>query len=345
MEDCLLTKLSGQISSKEYIPSFGELIINFKKGNYKLTFNLRDSIHVRIENGHFTDESLQQNLGTTSELNRGYNTICILAEEGAYLSINNKYNIKSFGNYPYPLTKNGDISFDISDIKYIDITSFYDYSYGIYGDIGGCSWNISGDLYFSDKVYGSIDDIIINSDSLNRISMGGTSIKDSTNLSRLSNTLTELSLSNNTPGLTLDLSIFRDFTKLSGNLKLNKSQVTGTIDDLANTLLNGELRIASEVVVGDLSKLPKDLKFFSAQGKGTFTWETERPPESVAFCVENVNLGNYVDAFLINMDKCVVSSHHSRLMSLLGSRTSASDAAVASLKSKGYIISVNFISL
>lgn len=344
MEDCLLTKLSGQISSKEYIPSFGELIINFKKGNYKLTFSLRDSIHVKLENGHFTDESLQQNLGTTSELNIGRNTICILAEEGAYLSIDNKYNIKSFSNYPYPLTKNGDISFDISDIKYIDITSFYDYEYGIYGDIEGCSWNIRGDLCFSDKVYGSIDDIIINSDSLNRIYMGRTSIKDSTNLSRLSNTLTELSLGNNTPGLTLDLSIFRDFTKLSHTLNLTKSQVTGTTDDLANTLLNGELRINSEVV-GDLSKLPKNLKFFSARGKGTFTWETERSPESVAFCVEEVNLGNYVDAFLINMDKCVVSNYYPKFMSVLGSRTSASDAAVASLKSKGYIISVNSIRL
>jgi len=55
-------------------------------------------------------------------------------------------------------------------------------------------------------------------------------------------------------------------------------------------------------------------------------------------------MGDYIDAMLINQSNCQIgidTSEFGRTISVHDTRTSASDAAVATLKSKGYTVKVN----
>ena len=107
-----------------------------------------------------------------------------------------------------------------------------------------------------------------------------------------------------------------------------------------------ECQLKEATVGGDISALSNNLAFLSTQGgTTTLSWKGERAESANIIALEDVRLGDDVDRMLINQAKCKAkflgdSSWYHRIMAS-GNRTSASDNAVQTLKSKGYTIVVN----
>lgn len=142
-----------------------------------------------------------------------------------------------------------------------------------------------------------------------------------------------------------DISNLAGLTKLK-TLYLTSHNLHGDIGVLANMPELDDLDIYG-TVSGDIGKLPPMLPFFECKNfvNSKFTWSTERPSSACILALSRTNLGNYVDAMLINQAKCTYREapsgkpwYHS--ISVIGTRTSASDAALQTLQGKGYTVSV-----
>lgn len=151
------------------------------------------------------------------------------------------------------------------------------------------------------------------------------------------------------------------------SLNLNSTSVSGDIQSLEtipqdfmfdNTGVYGDVstrmgnifRITAKNVTslhGDLSKFGIELPqnhtlFFSSPS--SFTW-SERPASALILALEDCNLGNYVDKMLQDQANCKATTASDppswyKLISVKGTKTSASDDAVATLQQKGYTVSV-----
>lgn len=147
----------------------------------------------------------------------------------------------------------------------------------------------------------------------------------------------------------LDTSVSGDIQSLETmpqDLLFDNTRVYGDV----STRMGNTQRITAKNVLGlhgDLSKFgteiaEKNTLFFSSPS--SFTW-SERPVSAVILALENCNLGNYVDKMLQDQANCKASTASNPLswykaINVKGSRTSASDAAVATLQQKGYTVSV-----
>ena len=108
------------------------------------------------------------------------------------------------------------------------------------------------------------------------------------------------------------------------------------------------LKSGGAKVIGDLSKMPKSFLYMSATiGMQDLTWATNRPSDAKIISMNYINLGSYVDAMLINQAKCTAVDStdldfgFQKIISVYGTRTSASDEAVQILKEKGYTVNFN----
>ena len=178
--------------------------------------------------------------------------------------------------------------------------------------------------------------------------------------------LTTLNLSNTqVSGNTGDL---KTLTALA-NLKVYNSQVSGNIGDLktltaltilnlANTQVSGnigslssltklkDLNLGKLKVTGDLANLPASCRFVSVNNVegSSFTWG-ERASSSKILAINGDALIDNVDKMLQDQAKCQVGftssdGNNYKIIACSGTRTSASDDAVATLQQKGYTISI-----
>ena len=111
-----------------------------------------------------------------------------------------------------------------------------------------------------------------------------------------------------------------------------------------------ELYVKGINIQGDLSLLPAGLMFLSNKnGVSNCSWDNSRPSSSNIFAIEGSLTVNNIDGMLNDFSNCVVPSKPSEAyystIDIRGTRTSASDAAVSSLKSKGYTIIVNGVTI
>lgn len=99
-------------------------------------------------------------------------------------------------------------------------------------------------------------------------------------------------------------------------------------------------------VYGDISKIGNENFITMVDNNSKFSWKTERNSSYKILAIEGIpNFGEDLDAMLINQAKCVVgftSSDNSfkKAITARGTKTSASDAAVATLQQKGYTVLV-----
>lgn len=103
-------------------------------------------------------------------------------------------------------------------------------------------------------------------------------------------------------------------------------------------------------MVADLSQIQAEVWMVITEGREDkiFSWKTTRDSSLPIIALRDINLGNDVDAMLINQAACNPHSGVSGndlIIKVYGTRTSASDAAVATLKSKGMTIIVNNVTL
>ena len=164
-----------------------------------------------------------------------------------------------------------------------------------------------------------------------------------------------------------DISSLKDLTALTSFRMLN-TQVSGDIASLG-TLTNltyfelsstdnivgdiSSLKTLSKLesfklkgnnIYGDLATIPAQCKFASFSANAKFTWGT-RPSSSKILAIENAPIISNIDKMLQDQAACqagITSSDitYYKAITATGTRTSASDAAVQTLQSKGYTVSI-----
>ena len=151
---------------------------------------------------------------------------------------------------------------------------------------------------------------------------------------------------------------------------LNDTNVSGNIGNMLARIQ--DLRIDNTSVVGNITEVLKKTYYFSAKNVrglvgdlanfateeisstaipfissiGNFDWGS-RPSSAMIVALEGCALGNSVDKMLQDQAACKVPEKLStssyqwyKIISVKGTRTSASDSAVAALQAKGYTVSI-----
>lgn len=142
---------------------------------------------------------------------------------------------------------------------------------------------------------------------------------------------------------------------LDKSLDENAEYVTGEVGLLQNnsylTNLQGALDYTN--ISGDLSLAPPKCNYVyiaPANMRGRkWTWKHTRDSSCpIMSIVTDVafNFGDDLDACLINLAQCsTTGTYTTKSLILSGTRTSASDSAVTTLKSNGYMVKVNGVTL
>ena len=144
-----------------------------------------------------------------------------------------------------------------------------------------------------------------------------------------------------------DIANLKNLTALT-SLNLYNAQVplTGNIGQLSTLSSCISMSLKYSKLTGDLAILPSKLIFVSfANDKGSvFTWSTRQSTAKIIAIEGNASLTN-IDKMLQDQAQCQVGFLSNdpvwlKTISVAGNRTSASDAAVATLQQKGYTISI-----
>ena len=153
--------------------------------------------------------------------------------------------------------------------------------------------------------------------------------------------LTHLTIDNTQ--VTGDIAVFGKLTGLTQIPTINRTRVTGDIAVYKKCNFK-ILQLLGTSVYGDLSVLPNNILWVQADinTTGTFTWTGIKNRTNI-LAVENCKC-NKIDAFLNDMATLEAKFGGEQIwyktISLIGTRTSASDAAVQTLQSKGYTVSI-----
>ena len=180
-----------------------------------------------------------------------------------------------------------------------------------------------------------------------------------------SSSLASVSLKGNIIG---NISSLKNMTALT-NLTVNSTQVTGDISSLknmtalisfsGNCFINGkaeELKMLSKLQTfdcensvnkgnfGDIALLPASLKYLNIGVSASVSWSS-RPSTSKIISIYNSPKLSNIDKMLQDQAACVTgitssTPEYMKSITATGTRTSASDAAVQTLQSKGYTVSI-----
>lgn len=308
---CLVTKLQGVVENDNLL-KIGEFRIKVTETkspskdsqSINLSFS-KDSVVEIIGNGYFTDETLQQNLGTSMNFMANTPKLIYISNGNYYISIRDKYSLLQLNTNvkAYP-------EFNINDLKFSKVVNIESYSNKISGDLSAfidkgltyvvlINTNISGDLS------------TLNLDNLFRLDINSKLIHGNT--SKVAKALNLQYLS------------------------LNNTSVNSNLEDIKNLPIIDTAFLGNNVI-GDLSTIPNSIKTVSGFGK--VTWTSDRPTSAYIPNIENFNLGNDVDRMLNNLAKCQDNGYNIKYIKCSGNRTSASDTAVTTLQQKGYTVSI-----
>ena len=122
---------------------------------------------------------------------------------------------------------------------------------------------------------------------------------------------------------------------------MSSTQVSGDIAALKNLTALTIMEFKNVTGLrGDMGTLPDNILFFTG-GKGNFTWTTSS--RTYILATEGAHCDR-IDDMLNDMAtktaKFAGDEAWYKTISLIGTRTSASDAAVQTLQSKGYTVSI-----
>ena len=343
MGKCFVAKLSGS-SNNSNLLRIGEMRIKFNKvSNPTATTQCviinvsRDTKIEIIGNGYFTDSSLAQNKGKNLTITANIATEVYVSNNDIELAILDKYAIR---NISIKFNYNGSASFDIGSLKYsTPLITLYMTNMSTYGDISalknltsltnfnGNSTNVSGDIVN-----------LKNLTSLTNLYIGGTNVSgDIVNLKNLTS-LTNLDGSDtNVSG---DIVNLKNLTNLN-SLRFTSTNVRGDIANLKNLtkITNMEFKNVTGLT-GDMGTLPDNILFFTG-GSGKFTWTTSSRTYILATEKSHCDkIDDMLNDMATKTAKFMGEQAWFKRIDLIGTRTSASDAAVQSLQSKGYTVSI-----
>ena len=354
MNKCFITKLPSSVDN-DNLPVLGQLRINWLKQS-DLTDNdaraiglsTNDSITIKVSGAHLTDSTLASNLGNTKTITvaDGVVWLYVSNDADAILTIDNKYSLTNL-NFVRP-RKDGlkrSVKFDINDIRYCTgLTFICLLNTQVSGDINAISQltalsylnlgntNVSGDISAVSQLT-----------ALSSLNLAGTNVSgDISTISKLT-ALTDLSLARtNVSG---DISALSQLTALA-NLTLSNTNVSGEIDSLANlTKLSNFSQLKGLSLTGDMSKIPAGVNFISQRDRKVttnFTWTADSRKNATLLAMEGPIPFDTasMDNMLIDQATCTFkpTDSYSRIISVSGTRTSASDEAVATIQNMGVTI-------
>ena len=122
------------------------------------------------------------------------------------------------------------------------------------------------------------------------------------------------------------------------------NNVTGNVKYLYGLKSLNVLSLKKANINGDIAKLPSSTYVLAVTGTTDFIW-SNRDTKGYILAIEGNPKINNIDQMLINQAQCVkhpfpADEEWYKVISATGNRTSASDAAVATLQQKGYTVSV-----
>lgn len=354
MTRCLVTKLAG-IADNDSLNKIGEARIHISKidsptvSTQGIGFAFAKETTLRIVgDGNFTDVNLTENKGKTLTIHANLGVTCtpVYFSNGDYDIVFNKYDIIRVEN-----TTKGHASyadnrvFDIDDFKYsnslLSLNLFGGSSYGDLKSISKLNRIMSIFLNNCKNITGDLEDIK-DSIAVEGLSFSDNVAGDISSLQRLTKLKSFESPTNtNIKG---DISVFANMPNLS-TLTLRKASLSGDISSFENTKLSYAL-IDNGNYTGDLAKFPSTKEaIFYANNANSFTW-SNRPSTKYIF---GMSIGkstvDNIDKMLQDLSACQVGYSGDMLwkrsITVGGTRTSASDDAVAALQQKGYTVTIN----
>lgn len=315
-DKCLVTRLNGVVANNS-IPRLGfikvkvEAVASPTKVTQGFLFNPTKNTVITIDgDGYFTDESLSQNLGKTKSVNSGTFSPVYVSNGNFYVNIPKKVTtfIPKNNSSQNGTAEANNKSFDIEQLKFSTNIGFMEISNtGAYGDIASFANMASlNDLYVSNAkdLYGNIA-------SLNKCPIT-TFYAENTNLGGDIANLRNCSIC-----------ILQGSTGFHGNIENMPNVVHGYFQGNA--------------IYGDVSKLNKASLLTGATCN--WSWKNERSSDKTIIAFTDGNFGSDLDAMLINQAKCAAGSI--KTIKVQGTRTNASDAAIAALQGKGYTVSIS----
>jgi hypothetical protein len=327
MGKCLITKLNGSVQNDSLL-RIGEFCIEVRKeesptaDSQKFSVrNTKDSQLRIIGNGYFTNETLSENKGKVMDIAANTETLVYYSNGDYEIVVSEKYSLSIFGVFLSTSWKDfkGKLSFDIESLKY--------------------SLNIQNLMLSNTQVTGDIA-VLGKLTSLAILMLSNTQVTGDIAVLGELTSLRHLMLSNTQ--VTGDIAVFGKLTNLTDIPSVSNTKVTGDISVYKNTKSN-QLQFKGTRVYGDLSVLPNNVLWVQGDSKtGTFTWTGIKNRTNI-LALEKCKCNN-IDALLNDMAtleaKFVGEQIWYKTISLIGTRTSVSDAAVQTLQSKGYTVSI-----
>lgn len=322
MNKCFITKLQGVVDNASLL-KLGELRIGFSnKGNSSLIQSIGIGVinPVSLEilgDGYFTDSNGDTNLGKKKTFTASADSINILGT--CVLSIIEKYNLTILSSS----SPNTNITYAcIDDLKLSKALKKINLNYKeVEGDIASLEnlTELKSISIMSSKVYGDIA-------SLGKLK----------GLEYLNITDTKM---------TGNINFLSNFKELK-NVLVSGPNITGNIDALNNNSKLAEFVATNTNITGDLAKLPESCYYVAITNASNtpFSWST-RSSSSKIIAIQKRPKITGIDNMLQNQAQCqsaITSSTDPlrKAITATGTRTSASDAAVQTLQSKGYTVSI-----
>ena len=226
------------------------------------------------------------------------------------------------------------------------LTTLYFSNNNVTGDISAFTNNTAlTALYFSNtNVTGDIS-AFTNNTALTTLQLSNTNVTGDISAFTNNTALTYFQLNNT--NVTGDISAFTNNTALKF-LQLSNTNVTGDISAFRNCPLE-EIRVDNVGnLTGDIARLPAKCYYIALgndASKTVLNW-TRRDTSEYIVAFSGIAKVTNVDDMLIGMSKCTAHPNITtfptwkKLISIVGTRTSASDSALATLQQKGYTVSV-----
>ena len=355
MNKCLVTKLSGKCSNTELL-RVGEVRIAFKKvdkptkGNQAIDLNVNKPVILEIiGDGSFTDSSLNVNKGKQLSYNVTDSTVFV-SNDNLEIAILDKYSIVTLKPYYYTGIVSekedfGNKSICIDDYSYsTNLNILYLTGIQVTGNIDSLKnlTSLTSISLNATQVIGNIDSLK-NLTALKSLQLGNTQVIG--NIDSLKNLTALTSFILSKTQITGNIDSLKNLTSLT-SISLNDTKITGNIDSLKNLTSLATIILKQCTFKGDLALVPASCRFASFQENinTSFTWST-RPSTAKIIAIEgNAKILN-LDKMLQDQAQCQVgyiSTDPSwfKAISVVGTRTSASDAAISTLQSKGYTVTI-----
>ena len=326
MGKCLITKLSGSVQNDSLL-RIGEFRVRVSTVESPTADSQRFSVkntkdtQLRIiGDGYFTNETLSENKGKVMDIAANTESLVYYSNGDYEIVVSEKYSLLSIGVFLSTDWKDfkGKLSFDIESLKYSPNIIRVMLS----------NTQVTGDISVLGKLTGLVSIFLSNTQVTGDISVLG----KLTGLTKLELYRTQV---------TGDISVLGKLTGLGDIPNISYTKVTGDISVYQNTKVT-QIQLVGTSVSGDLSVLPNNVLWVQVRNTGMFTWTGIKNRTNI-LALEQCKCDK-IDAFLNDMAtleaKFVGEQSWYKTISLIGTRTSASDAAIQTLQSKGYTVSI-----